>query len=99
MTLKEMRSHIRSQLVRVAQNTKHLGPGADWTDSELNAKINEAYRMFLFATEMIHETADVTVTSGVGTAPTGLISIKRVEINGYPAEILAPNIFPEDLPV
>jgi len=99
MNLKQMRSHLHSYLVRAKQDVSHLGPGKDWTDEELNAKLNEAYRMFLNATEMLRETANVTVTDGVGDAPTGLISIKRVEIDSRPAETLAPNTFPEDLPV
>lgn len=85
--------------MRMSRNNEHLGKYSDWTDAELNAKINEAYRMFLTSTEMIRETATVTFTDGVGNAPTGLIAIKRIEVDNAPAGVLVTNTYDEDLPI
>jgi hypothetical protein len=83
MTLKQIRSHIRSHLVRMMQDKEFLQEH-QWTDREINAMINEAYRMFLQDTEILHGSSTVTLTSGVGTLPDDVISIRRVEVNGEP---------------
>lgn len=83
MTLKQIRSHVRSQLVRLAQD-KSMLQEHQWTDRELNAMINEAYRMFLQETEILHGSSTVTLTSGIGTLPDDVITIRRVEVDSEP---------------
>ncbi len=83
MTLKQIRSHIRSHLVRMMQDKEFLQEH-QWTDREINAMINEAYRMFLQDTEILHGSSTVTLTSGVGTLPDDVISIRRIEIDDEP---------------
>jgi hypothetical protein len=83
MTLKQIRSHIRSHLVRMMQDKEFLQEH-QWTDREINAMINEAYRMFLQDTEILHGSSIVTLTSGVGTLPDDVISIRRIEIDDEP---------------
>ncbi len=83
MNLKQIRSHIRSHLVRMMQD-KELMQEHQWTEREINALINEAYRMFLQDTEILHGSSTVTLTNGVGTLPDDVISIRRVEVDSEP---------------
>lgn len=99
MNLKTMRSHIRAKLMRVQRDVSQLGPQSEWTDAELNAIINQAYRQFLMDTEVLRDTSDVTFTAGKGTMPDGVIEIKRIEIDGDPIGTLTAVGYEGELPV
>lgn len=99
MTLKQIRSQIRSQLVRITQNTDNLTEQGQFTDSEIDLYINEASRIFCEETGLLATSATVTVTDGVGDVPTGFLAAKRVEIGDEPIGRLNRIGFSKDLPV
>ncbi len=64
----------------------------EYTDSELNSFINEAYRLFLQETEILKKTDTIEIVNGVGILPDGVISINRVEINGMPIDRISRDL-------
>lgn len=97
MDIKQMRSHVRSILRRMDNDSNQLGE-VQFTDAELTALINEAYRLFLMETEILRESASVTVTSGIGTLPDGTINVDRVEISNVPIGQLSRRFYTGALP-
>lgn len=98
MTRKEIRSHVRANLVRLFRDVNEQ-IGVQYTDAEINDLINEASRQFLLETELLQGSELVTVTSGVGNISGNVIRVSRVEIDDEPVDWLNTLNFPEELPI
>lgn len=99
MDLREIRSIVRSNIVRLMNNKDQFGQASHWTDTELNAYINQASKLFLEQTDILQDSDTVTVTNGVGTLPANIIKVHRVEIDNKPAGILYKHTYDSDWPV
>jgi len=99
MTLKQIRSHVRSQLARLAQDEREAGAQSQFTDAEVDNFINEASRIFCEETGILSTSGTVAISAGVGTLPTGFLAVKRIEIDSEPIGRMNRLSFNEDLPV
>lgn len=80
MTLRDIRSLVRSYLMRELQNKQYAGQITTMTNKEIDAAINTASKQLLSETELLLASETVTLTDGVGTVTGKLIKLVRVEV-------------------
>lgn len=98
MTRKDLRSHIRRHLVRLQNDITQDSRASVYTDTEINALIDEASKHFLEQTGILQGSETITVTAGSGTITGSVIKVDRVEIGSEPIGWIYKQAYDEDLP-
>ena len=80
MTLRDIRSLVRSYLTRELQNKQYSGQHITMTNKEIDNAINLASQQFLSQTELLLGSETVTLTAGVGAIVAKTINLHRIEI-------------------